>query len=330
MPAVTLQNSTVHSSQNCGVRIAFAAVTLPRVTSVRRCLLLRVPALGPPAVGGQPHGERAERHHREVDRRQAQEGGRDRVRRRRPERVEQRVGERRRDERAAAEAHDRQPGGQAGTVGEPLDQRRDGRDVADPEADAAEHAVAEVDEPELVERHAAGAHDEAERPEAARDEHRLARPAALHPGAAERGREPEHRDRDREDDRDRRELRVEVLDERLLEHAERVDLADREVHRERRGRDEPATVSRWRDRPVAIEQRQSHDAFLPCLGIPTGRRRTPAHRLPVGTMSEYGRDPAYRLALPRRAPRREHGAGRLGAGPRRGVPRRARIGRAAA
>ena len=36
MPAVTLQNRTTHSSQNCGVRIAFAAVTLPRVTSVRR------------------------------------------------------------------------------------------------------------------------------------------------------------------------------------------------------------------------------------------------------------------------------------------------------
>src|SRR5215208_2695075 len=28
MPAVTLQNSTTHSSQNCGVRIPFAAVTL--------------------------------------------------------------------------------------------------------------------------------------------------------------------------------------------------------------------------------------------------------------------------------------------------------------
>ena len=35
MPAVTLQNSTTHSSQNCGVRMAFAAVTFPRVTSVR-------------------------------------------------------------------------------------------------------------------------------------------------------------------------------------------------------------------------------------------------------------------------------------------------------
>src|SRR4051812_49713935 len=31
MPAVTLQNRTVHSSQNCGVLIAFVAVKLPPV-----------------------------------------------------------------------------------------------------------------------------------------------------------------------------------------------------------------------------------------------------------------------------------------------------------
>lgn len=33
MPAVTLQNSTVHSSQNCGVLIALAADTFDVVTS---------------------------------------------------------------------------------------------------------------------------------------------------------------------------------------------------------------------------------------------------------------------------------------------------------
>src|SRR3954453_4339259 len=36
IPAVTLQNSTVHSSQNCGVLIAFVAVTLPLVI-IDRC-----------------------------------------------------------------------------------------------------------------------------------------------------------------------------------------------------------------------------------------------------------------------------------------------------
>ena len=59
-------------------------------------------------------------------------------------------GERRGDHRAAAEAHDRQAGRHAGPVGKPLDQRRDGRDVAEAEPDAAEDAVAEIDEPELV------------------------------------------------------------------------------------------------------------------------------------------------------------------------------------
>src|SRR3954469_24681581 len=38
MPAVTLQNRTVHSIQNCGVLIAFVALTLPAVTSVRLSL----------------------------------------------------------------------------------------------------------------------------------------------------------------------------------------------------------------------------------------------------------------------------------------------------
>ncbi len=33
MPAVTLQNRTVHNSQNCGVLIAFAAETFDVVTS---------------------------------------------------------------------------------------------------------------------------------------------------------------------------------------------------------------------------------------------------------------------------------------------------------
>ena len=33
MPAVTLQNSTIHSSQNCGVLIALPADTLSVVTS---------------------------------------------------------------------------------------------------------------------------------------------------------------------------------------------------------------------------------------------------------------------------------------------------------
>src|SRR5919197_2637504 len=46
MPAVTLQNSTVHSSQNCGVLIAFVAVTFALVIMER----------GPRSRGVQPSG----------------------------------------------------------------------------------------------------------------------------------------------------------------------------------------------------------------------------------------------------------------------------------
>src|SRR4051794_41400996 len=49
MPAVTLQNRTVQSSQNCGVLIAFVAVTFPPQ------IIERAPrALGVPPPGCQP------------------------------------------------------------------------------------------------------------------------------------------------------------------------------------------------------------------------------------------------------------------------------------
>ena len=49
MPAVTLQHSTTHSSQNCGVLIALAAVTFAVVTSGLACDLGGVAAVGLPA-----------------------------------------------------------------------------------------------------------------------------------------------------------------------------------------------------------------------------------------------------------------------------------------
>ena len=56
MPAVTLQNSTTHSSQNCGVLIALAAETLAVVTSFFSRTCVGVPALGLPVVGGHADG----------------------------------------------------------------------------------------------------------------------------------------------------------------------------------------------------------------------------------------------------------------------------------
>src|ERR1700750_482158 len=51
IPAVTLQNRTVHSSQNCGVLIAFVAVTLA-VVIIERAPCLR----GVQPSGAQPSG----------------------------------------------------------------------------------------------------------------------------------------------------------------------------------------------------------------------------------------------------------------------------------
>ena len=51
MPAVTLQNSTVQSSQNCGVLIALAADTLAVVTSG-----FSSTECGSKPSGGQPSG----------------------------------------------------------------------------------------------------------------------------------------------------------------------------------------------------------------------------------------------------------------------------------
>ena len=56
------------------------------------------------------------------------------------------------------------PGGETRTVREPLDQRGHRRDVADAEADAADDAVAEVEQPELAGGDAGGADQEADRP----------------------------------------------------------------------------------------------------------------------------------------------------------------------
>src|SRR6185503_5891181 len=73
-------------------------------------------------------------------------------------------GERRGDESGAAESHDGHASRHAGPVGEPFDQRRDGRDIAEPEADAADKAVAEIDHPDVVDVDAEGGDDEAAGP----------------------------------------------------------------------------------------------------------------------------------------------------------------------
>src|SRR5918993_2073493 len=67
------------------------------------------------------------------------------------------------------------------------------------------------------------------------DQHRAAvniaaRPGAFHPRTEHRGRQTQHHDADAEDDRDRRQAHPEPLHQRVLEHAESVDLAYAQVH----------------------------------------------------------------------------------------------------
>ena len=255
MPAVTLQNRTTQRSQNWGVRIAVCGRHVASGLERSRFLLgRRRVALGLPVVGGDAHDERAEHHRHEVKGAEREEGRHDRVLGLAGIGGQERVRQRRRDQRSAAEAHDRQARGQPGTVGKPLDQRRDRRDVADPQADAAEHSVAGVDDPQLLGRHAERGHHEAQRPAQAGGEHRLARTDALDPRAEQGRRQAEHHDRDRKDHADRGELGVEMLHQRLLEHAEGVDLADAQVHGKGGGRNQPAVERARRDRALAIQQ----------------------------------------------------------------------------
>ena len=146
MPAATFRQRTSHSSQNAFVRSAARGETSLCCDALGR----RDPAVRLPAGLRQADGERAggdrdgvdEPHHHErlgdADRDVALEG------------ADQRDRERRADHRPAAEAHDREAGGQPAPVREPLDEHGDRRDVAEPEAEPADDAVTEVDEDDLV------------------------------------------------------------------------------------------------------------------------------------------------------------------------------------
>ena len=101
----------------------------------------RRPAVGLPAGRRHAIAEGAGHHEDEIDR--AHDRRRSARRRPRSGVVKyfiSRFGKRRADHRAAAEAHDGHAGGHAAPIGKPFDQRRHRRDVAEAEADAADHA----------------------------------------------------------------------------------------------------------------------------------------------------------------------------------------------
>jgi hypothetical protein len=128
-----------------------------------------------------------------------------------------------------------------GAVGEPLDQRGHRRDVADAEADAADDAVAEDDQPVLPGRDAERGDQEAEREADGRDEHRPARAVPLHQRSTEGGGQAQHDDAELEGEGALGAREVERVFESGLEDAPRVRLPDGEMYGKRgRGNQPPA------------------------------------------------------------------------------------------
>ena len=164
-----------------------------------RCLHRRGVAFRLPARRRHPHDERADHHEDEVDRSQDDKCGGDADVVCRPEYAHQPHRKRGGDEGAAAEAHDGHAGRHARPVGEPFDQGRDRRDVADAEPAAAKHAITEIDDPEIVDIGADRGNEEAARPAQRGGEHRPARAAFLDPAAENRRGEAKEEDRKGED-----------------------------------------------------------------------------------------------------------------------------------
>ena len=217
---------------------------------------------GFPVGRGHADGEHAEHHKQEIKHAEHKEGFRHAGRCGAFEEVHQGDGERRGQHCAAAEAHNRQAGGHAGFVGKPFHQRGNGADVAQAEADAAEHAVAQIQQPQVVAVHAEGG-DEKAQPEAdGGGKHGFARPDALHPGAEQGGRRAQHGQRDAEHPADGGQRPVagggggdaEDFGERGVEDGIGVNLADGEVDGQRGGRHQPAVETGGGDGAGFVEE----------------------------------------------------------------------------
>ena len=119
------------------------------------------------------------------------------------EQAEQILLDRRCDHRATAEAHDGHAGRHAAPIREPANERRDWRDVAKAEPAAANDAIAQIDQPQLVGHDSEAADDEAAAPAHCRDDANHAGTDFLKPLSGERrgkakednrdGKDPHHR-----------------------------------------------------------------------------------------------------------------------------------------
>ena len=144
----------------------------------RRCPACWLPAGFRYAVAKSP------RHHEnEVNQRHHDEGLHDAHVGRACKVLHQISSQRRADHGAAAKAHDGHAGRHAAAVWKPLDQRGNRRNIAQPQANAADHAGTQKHQPELVQVNAQGRNQHAATPAASRHHTGLTRPGALQPAA---------------------------------------------------------------------------------------------------------------------------------------------------
>jgi hypothetical protein len=243
------------------------------------------PSGGLPAVGRYADGEDAEHHEDEVEDAHGDHGVGNGGLARGFEVGHEVAGERTADHGSAAEAHDGEAGGEAGAVGEPLDEGGDGGDVAEAETDASDDAVAEVDEPKLMAAGSEGGDDEAKAEADGSIEHGAAWAGFFEPGSEERGGDAEDGDGDGEDVADFFEVpRCAVGsmqgEQGIFEDGEGINLADGEVNGEGGRRDKPTAIAGGGYGTVAIEKCQSHMSktseefrYL-AFGAETGREET--------------------------------------------------------
>ena len=144
---------------------------------------LRGPTVRRPTRSRQPIAEGAADHEDEIDRGHGEEGLPHAHRIRSLETVHQQIGEGSPDHGAPAKAHDGHARGHAAAVGKPFDERRNRRDVADSQSDAADDSQTQPHDPKLMLDHAKGGERHPAAPAEGGDDSRFARAGAFEPPA---------------------------------------------------------------------------------------------------------------------------------------------------
>lgn len=169
------------------------------------------------------------------------------------------------DERRKAEAHDGEARRKAAVIREVLDERRDRRDVADAEADAANDTVEEIQEREALRRDGVSRAEHARAEERHGDQAALLRADLLDEAAEEAGGKAEEQDGQREGPGRLGEREAHLLHDGARQDAPCIDTADRDVDPDGAQRDKPAI---------------SHLIYLQnCLGHPSAENQ----KRPSGT-----------------------------------------------